>query len=425
MKKMTFSLTALVDTIRANDANRTLTFAFCLFVVALAARFCFSTSVVAEGFLFVAEAALVGGVADWFAVTALFEKPFGFPYHTAILPRRRKAFIDASITMVQKEFFSKRNVIAHLEKLHLLPMLMGWLGETTTKERCLREFQGYAQKFISHDFREETAKTLAIEIKRHLTEIPVGMPAKKLSDWLKKSGEDRRLVNKFGEIFGEFVAEERTYTLILHGLEEYAKAQAKSPFEQFMAGLAQMLDFVNIDEAAELIWHRLKKIAADIAGDSPLTDALLKEMHDALGRVGDGDGEFSAATENMKKELIANLPLEDMLSSLLGELGKMPPELMTVMSAEYDATLTMINADEKLRRRVERFLYDVAARSALHAQGLIGKVVQKVLEKLTDAELNRLVREKIEPDLLWIRINGSLVGSAVGLFIFVVMTAVK
>ena len=417
-----------------SSADKTLAAAAVVFVVALVLHIAYPESIFTEGFLFVAEAALVGGVADWFAVTALFEKPLGFPYHTEILPRRRESFIAASITMVQKEFFSKRNVIAHLEKLHLLPMLMDWLAKKETKERLLNQLQNYIQKFIAQDFKNATASVLGAEIRRHLTAMPVTVPAEKLSAWLKDSGEDRRLINRFGALVGEYAADAKTYELIKDNLEEYARQQAKSPFEQLMAGLAQMLDFVNIDEAAELICRRLKKIAEDISGDSPLTDALTEHLHCHLLAANELNGpnedgtaditaDFAEVAELIKNELVARLPLEKMLVAIFEDLSRMPPQFTAVVSAEYDETLSLISRDEKLRRRLERFLYDLAARSALHAQRLIDVVVRRVLERLTDAELNRLVREKIEPDLQWIRINGSLVGSTVGLIIFCVLTA--
>ncbi|MBQ3434590.1 MAG: DUF445 family protein, partial [Selenomonadaceae bacterium] len=69
-------------------------------------------------------AALVGGIADWFAVTALFKKPLGFPFHTAILPRRRKDFVKASVVMVQQEFFSRRTIFKKLGDFKLMPRIV-------------------------------------------------------------------------------------------------------------------------------------------------------------------------------------------------------------------------------------------------------------------------------------------------------------
>ena len=134
-----------------NKADRVLFLAFLVFLLALFVHLQLPHSVFAAGFLFCAEAALVGGIADWFAVTALFRKPLGFPYHTAILPRRRQSFIKASVTMVQKEFFSRRKVFRHLERLHLMPMLMKSSSGSIVL-RCVRMRRANSAAFCSLSF---------------------------------------------------------------------------------------------------------------------------------------------------------------------------------------------------------------------------------------------------------------------------------
>ena len=95
--------------------------------------------------------------------------------------------------------------------------------------------------------------------------------------------------------------------------------------------------------------------------------------------------------------------------------------LATIIEEEYDRGLQLLQQDDELRHTVGRFLYDLIARSALHAQTLVGVVVESVLERLTDEQLNHLVYDKVEPDLLWIRMNGSIVGSGIGLLIFIAL----
>ena len=90
-----------------NKADVALISSALFFLLALYLHLHLPSVIWTDGLLMVSEAALVGGVADWFAVTALFRRPLGFPYHTAILPRRRDSFIHAIVVMVQKEFFSE------------------------------------------------------------------------------------------------------------------------------------------------------------------------------------------------------------------------------------------------------------------------------------------------------------------------------
>ena len=111
-----------------NKADKTLLAAGVLFLFSLCLHIQYPKSLFADGILFCAEAALVGGIADWFAVTALFRKPLGFPYHTAILPRRRKEFTEATGRMLQNEFFSKKNLLRKAKSIDY--------GEKVGRENC-------------------------------------------------------------------------------------------------------------------------------------------------------------------------------------------------------------------------------------------------------------------------------------------------
>ncbi|MFC2740886.1 MAG: DUF445 family protein, partial [Selenomonas sp.] len=95
-----------------------------------------------------------------------------------------------------------------------------------------------------------------------------------------------------------------------------------------------------------------------------------------------------------------------------------------VLVEELRRALALVGRDEKMQRTIDRLLYDLAARSALAAQELVAVIVRDALAHLTDDQLNHLVYDKVEPDLLWIRMNGSIVGAGLGLVIFVLLQLV-
>mgnify|MGYP001640580807 FL=1 len=96
--------------------------------------------------------------------------------------------------------------------------------------------------------------------------------------------------------------------------------------------------------------------------------------------------------------------------------------LQTILHVEYQHMLTLVEERPELQKIITEVLYDLLARSALHAQTLVGVIVGNVLSRLTDEELNHLIYDKVEEDLLWIRINGSLVGGCIGFILFVCMS---
>src|SRR5262247_1199418 len=88
--------------------------------------------ILAAGF----EAALVGGLADWFAVTALFRHPLGLPIpHTAILPARRAKIIESIVNMVEEEWLSPEVIGQRLTRLSPGDAIVDWLRDPAHVER--------------------------------------------------------------------------------------------------------------------------------------------------------------------------------------------------------------------------------------------------------------------------------------------------
>ncbi len=99
--------------------------------------------------------------------------------------------------------------------------------------------------------------------------------------------------------------------------------------------------------------------------------------------------------------------------------------IRSVIDSEIEKAWNLLEGDEHVAALLDALARDMAGRSALKAQKIGGIVVREVMERLTDEQLNHIVYSKIEPDLLWIRMNGSVVGALIGCVLFMVMTAVK
>lgn len=393
-----------------------------------------------EGFLFCAEAALVGGIADWFAVTALFRKPLGFPYHTAILPRRRDSFIRASEQMIKQEFFSRRKIFHHLEKLHLMPMLLGWLQQPETEAQVTRRLQHYARDLILRQDSLKQAAFLAQQVRQTLTQVqPVAFLAA-LGRWLHESGRDKELLAYSTQYLRPLAASEEVHQGIQQMLEDYGREQTQGGWAQFFAGLAEAAGAIDYEEAATLMQRQLLSLLDELGDeDSEQQRELLDLFYEKAGVLA-AEPEFRQLLRELKDSLLADVPFEQVIGETLTRvrqhfaadqaravdpvaehLPQLHSRLQKLLEQEYERTLTLVQTDERLRRMLEHFLYDVIARSALHAQSLIGPIVEHVLGRLTDEQLNHLVYDKVEPDLLWIRMNGSIVGALIGLLLFMVL----
>lgn len=390
-----------------------------------------------DGLLMVSEAALVGGVADWFAVTALFRRPLGFPYHTAILPRRRDSFIHAIVVMVQKEFFSRRKIFRHIEKIHLFPMLQEFLHKEATETRMT----GTVLHFIRASFLRKKNKKVIAYLAERLKGILLREDPSELMnrfDALFRTNEwDRKALVRISHLLAQEVSTEETQQSIRNALAELEREKIG---DGFLSRLLEVTNTVNLDEGAELIQRHTCHVLNELGREhSPLQENAIALLHDCIGDLRQ-DAEILRLAHELQERLACELPIEETLGRLFQGLRKhfqmdlqrevdpiaehMPAfytHLQSILHVEYQHMLFLIEERTELQKIITKVLYDLLARSALHAQTLVGVIVGNVLSRLTDEELNHLVYDKVEEDLLWIRVNGSLVGGCIGLLLFICM----
>ena len=434
---------------RWNNADTTLLCAALCFLVAVGFKIIYPESILAEGFLFVTEAAMVGGIADWFAVTALFKKPFGFPFHTAILPSRRAEFVEASTKMVRKEFFSRRTLFKKVGAFQLMPLLTTYLERNETRQFLLTEIFDALKKKISVVDKESLSKTIANKLRREFCEIPAADLVNSLFSWVRDNEKDKEM---FIALIKNFRAQAATYETrqkLQSILEDYAEThmQSAGAFSVLMAGLAKMLNFVNFEEAAEIMHTQLLRLLDELLNDTPLQRRTLNECRIKFAELAES-AEIVDLAGYLQIDLAAGMPLEDAIEKAVKNLESqinsvqiesVPPVdnkslvpaqknlgvlMLQILNDEYLRLIEIFKGDNAVKNSVEKFMHELTARTALYAQPLVGTIAKNALEKLTVDQLNNLVYDKAEKDFVWIRMNGSIVGSVVGLIIFILLKLV-
>lgn len=419
-----------------NKADRTLLAAAVIFLFALCLHIQYRDNTFAAGFLFCAEAALVGGIADWFAVTALFEKPLGFPWHTAILPRRRQSFIEVTGRMLQREFFGKKVLVAKMKELDCAAKLLAWLEVREHRELLAGWLADRAKKWLRD---EENSNMLAAKLSAGL--------AGRLTEWLGSAAAAEKLrdILLYGaEELALMVRQPAFAARAERELEAYIDSRLSGPFSVMLAGFAQSMNVINTSEAAKLIQAKclllLEKAqqaesaeAGQIMAAAEKFLAFLQKNSDAkqeLDRVllnfvnGPGlnkclfyttnDADSAHLMNADAAEAVKAVDAAEAVTAVEAGLRELSGEIVGVI-------YRVLRENQSLQAELNGICYQLTARGALQAQELLGNIVGDVLGTMTDKQINRLVYDKAEPDLLWIRMNGSIVGAAIGLVIFAVM----
>ena len=391
-----------------NKADRTLLAAAVIFLFALCLQVQYPGNVFAAGFLFCAEAALVGGIADWFAVTALFEKPLGFPWHTAILPRRRQSFIEATGRMLQREFFGKKALVAKVKRIDFAGKLLGWLERPESRQLVAKWLADRGSNWLE----AQDGTSLSGVLAARLGDLAAGsMTLERIRSFLLYGAKELESVARQPEFADKIEA----------GLDEYIESKLQGPMAMMMAGFAQSVNVLNTEEAAGLIKDRcilfLERVQQEESEEAEQLQAMAEKISCFLQKNFAARQELDHAVLNS----VQRLNLNEYLFNATDERDILDGQLQELAGSIVQVVYGMLRENSSLQREVSGICYQLAARGVMQAQEMLGSIAGDVLGTMTDEQINRLVYDKAEPDLLWIRMNGSIVGAAIGLVIFAVM----
>ena len=391
-----------------NKADRTLLAAAVIFLFALCLQVQYPGNVFAAGFLFCAEAALVGGIADWFAVTALFEKPLGFPWHTAILPRRRQSFIEATGRMLQREFFGKKALVAKVKRIDFAGKLLGWLERPESRQLVAKWLADRGRNWLE----AQDGTSLSGVLAARLGDLAAGsMTPERIRSFLLYGAKELESVARQPEFADKIEA----------GLDEYIESKLQGPMAMMMAGFAQSVNVLNTEEAAGLIKDRcilfLERVQQEESEEAEQLQAMAEKISCFLQKNFAARQELDHAVLNS----VQRLNLNEYLFNATDERDILDGQLQELAGSIVQVVYGMLRENSSLQREVSGICYQLAARGVMQAQEMLGSIAGDVLGTMTDEQINRLVYDKAEPDLLWIRMNGSIVGAAIGLVLFAVM----
>ncbi|TGE39528.1 DUF445 domain-containing protein [Desulfosporosinus fructosivorans] len=378
---------------------------------------------------FVSEAALVGGIADWFAVTAIFKKPLGWGYHTALIPRNREKVIVAVASIVQTELLNM-NLIR--KKIEGIPFSKGLLlivekagGTGYLTDTILTYLRRYAQK----QEPAQLAEKLAVFIRSTAKTWNLAPRIQGLSGWALKHGFIDLGLDRLAEGLWEKASDGETRKTILRYLEEIKEEKVGNGGSIFrtLLGFVEMSDGLNLDEAADALQVELLLTLRKIR--DPLDPLRISLKDTLLNRAEEleSDTRFSAQIEQWKEDLLGDAVFSRFLESVLGEALKVaaspstpsdPNALYRTIHPYVEKYWVSVQHNSGLQAKINSFLVDTLCRIIQNEHDLIGGMVRETLTAYTDQDLNRFVEEKAGNDLQWIRINGSMIGGIVGLFLF-------
>jgi uncharacterized membrane-anchored protein YjiN (DUF445 family) len=357
-----------------------------------------------------AEASMVGGLADWFAVTALFRYPLGIPIpHTAVIPARKDQFGRTLGNFVQENFLSPEVIVERLRAANVPTRAAAWLSERENAETLA----GHAA-----DLLVGAADVVNDEDVHKLIDEQVGRAVANL-DLAPLAGRALRMVtaeHRHTELLGTMLVGLQK-TLGEHRPQLRDRFAERAPrwlpnavedriFDRLFDGVGQMLTDVNNDPE-----HELRKEF----------DAWLAGFAERL----EHSPEFRARGEELKRELREHPELrkwsaslwEDLKTNLRTQAADPTSELRCRMADALVGAGARLRDDPALSAKAEELMESGAQYVAEHFHDEIAGLVSGTISRWDGQETSRRLELLLGPDLQFIRINGTVVGALAGLVI--------
>lgn len=364
-----------------------------------------------------AEASMVGAIADWFAVTALFRHPLGLPIpHTALVPKRKNEFGKSLETFFTENFLQEQVIRERLQVAEIPRRFGRWVSEPANARRVVNEGSSVLTIALNR-LRDEDVEALVDDVLLpRLREEPIAPIA--------------------GSLLAEVVADDAHHGFVDLCLEEMHRWLTQH-HDTFTAVLTERAPWWSPERLNDAVTNRLHLEAvrwvADIRADPHhharhALDSMLAQLaQDLLD-----NPSTQERAEALKERVLAQPQVigtglslwAAFRRALLEALADTDGPLRKRAEAELIAFGERLGTDESLRARFQLWGEDFAVWATDRYGDELAAIITHTIERWDGQEAARKIELHVGPDLQFIRINGTIVGGLVGLLIHAVTVAV-
>ena len=407
-------------------ANILLAVVFFLFAATTILKHLYRDSFTVGLLAFSAEAALVGGIADWFAVTALFEKPLGFSWHTAIIPNNRDQIAVKVSELVSNELLSLEAVSSKLASVDLTNSITDGILSSFDKALLENKFQDYIGNKANQFDNKKLAATIDNLIKSGLKKEGISDEIRSLL--VKAFEEDKhiewlsKLLDKAIAIANKDTTRERIYK-ILKEQERFNEKNtgAGSFFVKMLLNMSRNSKHSNLFSISELLQQELVNVLADLKNPSNPIFAKLADNSADLVKQLDKDQTLKELLHTWKNGVLDRLALMEALQQLLASAvnsEKRKQEAAQWLADNIDNYRIKLKENENIKKFIDEILKSILQKVIASEHYLIGEITKETMGAFSSRKMAEFVNDKVGDDLQWIRINGSVVGAAAGTVIY-------
>ncbi|MGP9434459.1 DUF445 domain-containing protein [Ewingella sp. AOP8-B2-18] len=370
----------------------------------------------------ISEAAMVGALADWFAVVALFRRvpvPF-IAGHTAIIPKNKDKIADNLAIFVQEKFLAPDSIVELIRKHDPARMISDWLNAPDNAPRFAHYLVKMMRGFLEFTDDQRIAQLIKRALFRVIDKIDLSQSVATILESLTKDGRHQALLDQAMDQLEALLAKESTRSFISTQIVNWMKREHPLTAKLLPTGWLGR-------NGADMVSNAVNSVLDDMGNDQ--SHAFRKGFDRSVQKfiwTLQTDPAAAQKAEEIKQYLKNDEKLNDYVMQLWSDMRGWLREDLDSPNSRVRLKITesgqwlgqALEQDEKLRDSLNLQMETVAARMAPDFAEFLTRHISDTVKSWDARDMSRQIELNIGKDLQFIRINGTLVGAFIGLILY-------
>ncbi len=359
------------------------------------------------------EAAMVGALADWFAVTALFNYPLGLKIpHTNLIENSKEKIGDNLGNFVVDNFLSPQNIRPYIQKLKISVYVGDWLSKDRNQDVLINEVSSILKDIINKLDDESVVNFISNKAEEMTDSIKLNSVIGNGIEYLLNKNDHQKIITNLSSQIKNYILENQEMVSERVGKESFfliPKSVDNKIAEKITKGLSDY--FLEVEENLN---HPLR---------AEITNKILDFSQELKDKP-----KWETEFESIKSDFLHSDKLkqyssdiwQSLKSSLIKELSEEDSKLKSYVRKNINEFVFNLHTDEQFQNRIDHWVRVTAYKYILKNTKNFGELISTTVGNWEGKELSRKLELEVGKDLQFIRINGTLVGGLVGLLIYTI-----
>lgn len=359
------------------------------------------------------EAAMVGALADWFAVTALFRHPLGLPIpHTNLIENSKERLGDNLGSFVVSNFLSPQNIRPYMMKLKISGFVGEWLSKEKSQEILIKNLSDIVLDILNKLDDTAVSQFISKKVQEMTDDIKLNKIVGNGISYIIEKNDHQRMVTNLSAQIKNYILEN----------DELIKERVKKGSYTF---IPSFVDNKIADKIATGLSDFFREIEEDPRHE--IRNLITQKIHDFSVDLKE-DPKWEEEFKIIKNDLLKGDKLNEysndiwvsIKNTLKNELQEEDSSLKKYISKNLNEFSENLKTDANLQNKIDDWIRVTAYKYILRNTHQFGNLISSTVGNWQGKELSEKLELEVGKDLQFIRVNGTLVGGLVGLVIYTI-----